>query len=113
MRSYLTSNVEHEENWEQIVELSAVQLWLARYIAESLPRPWERYLPETESKVASPSTVQRDFGRIIRQIGTPAQPPKPRGKSPGRAKGKQLPPRRDHPVIKKGKRPPNRPETAC
>jgi hypothetical protein len=82
-----------------IVALADTQLWLARHVAESLPLPWERYLPEAESKTASPSTVQRDFGRIIRQIGTPAQPPKPRGKSPGRAKGEQPPPRKYHPVV--------------
>jgi hypothetical protein len=104
MASYFTPEVEHEENWAQIVALAIVQLWLARHIAEAMPRQWERYLPETESEVASPSTVQRDFGRIIRQIGTPAQPPKPRGKSPGRAKGDQPPPRERHPVIKKGKK---------
>ena len=104
MATYLTPDVEHEENWMWIVALANTQLWLARNVAESMPRPWERYLPEAESKTASPSTVQRDFGRIIRQIGTPAQPPKPRGKSPGRATGEQPPPRECHPVIKKGKK---------
>ena len=104
MATYQTPDVEHEENWMWIVALANTQLWLARNVAESLPRPWERYLPEAESKAAAPSTVQRDFGRIIRQIGTPAQPPKPRGKSLGRAKGEQPPPRKRHPVIKKGKK---------
>jgi hypothetical protein len=104
MAAYQTPDVEHEENWLQIAALAYVQLWLARDLAESLPRSWERYLPEVEGKTASPSTVQRDLGRIIRQIGTPAEPPKPRGKSPGRAKGEQQPPRKRHPVIKKGKK---------
>jgi hypothetical protein len=40
--------------------------------------------------VMSPTLVQRDFGRIIRQIGTPAKPPKPRYISPGRRKGTKL-----------------------
>ena len=101
MAAYQTPDVAHEENWLQIVALAYVQLWLARDLAESLPRPWERYLPQTESQMASPSTVQRDFGRIIRQIGTPAKPPKRRGKSPGRAKGTQLKRRTRHPVVKK------------
>ena len=101
MASYQTPDVEHEENWMQIMALAYMQLWLARDLAEALPRPWERYLPETERETASPSTVQRDFGRIIRQIGTPAEPPKPRGKSPGRAKGERQHPRKRHPVIKK------------
>jgi hypothetical protein len=105
MATYQTPDTEHEENWMWIVALANTQLWLARHVAESLPLPWERYLPEAEGKTASPSTVQRDFGRIIRQIGTPAQPPKPRGKSPGRAKGEQPPSRNYHPVIKKGQNP--------
>ena len=92
------------ENWMQIVALVYMQLWLARDLAEALPRPWERYLPETKRETASPSTVQRDFGRIIRQIGTPAEAPKPRGKSPGRAKGERQHPRKRHPVIKKAEK---------
>jgi hypothetical protein len=104
MASYQTPDVEHEENWMQIMALAYMQLWLARDLAEALPRPWERYLPEAKRETASPSTVQRDFGRIIRQIGTPAEPPKPRGKSSGRAKGERQQPRQRHPVIKKAKK---------
>jgi len=102
MASYQTPDVEHEENWMQIMALAYMQLWLARDLAEALPRPWERYLPEAKRETASSSTVQRDFGRIIRQIGTPARPPKPRGNSLGRAKGEKQPPRKRRPVIKKG-----------
>jgi hypothetical protein len=102
MAAYQTPDVEREENWWQIVQLAYVQLWLARSLAEALPNPWERYLPLPEPGCASPATVQRDFERIIRQIGTPAQPPKPRGNSPGRAKGDKPPPRPRQPVIKKG-----------
>jgi hypothetical protein len=104
MVAYQTPDVEHEENWMQIVALTMMQLWLARDLAEAMLRPWERYLPEAERETASPSIVQRDFGRIIRQIGTPAEPPKPRGNSLGRAKGHQQPRRKRHPVIKKNKK---------
>ncbi|RLC81332.1 MAG: hypothetical protein DRJ03_03825 [Chloroflexi bacterium] len=75
----------------------------ARDLVQLLSRPWERHLPEMKRKTPGPSFVQRDFGRITRQIGTPAQPPKPRGKSPCRAKGEQQSPRKRCPVIKKGK----------
>jgi hypothetical protein len=101
MAAYQTPDVEREENWWQIVQLAYIQLWLARSLAEALPNPWERYLPLPEPGEASPSNVQRDFERIIRQIGTPAQPPKRRGNSPGRTKGDKPPPRARHPVIKK------------
>ena len=104
MTAYQTPEVEHEENWWQLTQLAYVQLWLARYLAERMPRPWERYLPRytTESsKEASPSEVQRDFGRIIQEIGTPAKVLKPRGKSKGRAKGERPEQRKRQQVIKK------------
>jgi len=102
MATFQTPHVSHEENWLAFVSLAYMQLWLAREVVEALPRPWEQYLPQPEGQVASPSAVQRDFGRILREIGTPAQPPKPRGNSPGRAKGTHLTRRRRHRVIKKG-----------
>ena len=79
-----------EESWWQLVHLAYAQLWMARHVSHSLPRPWERNLPAIKANRLSPTLVQRDFGRIIRQIGTPAKPPKPRGISPGRCKGKKL-----------------------
>ena len=102
MAAFQTPKVEREENWWHIVQLAYIQLWLARSLAEALPNPWERYLPQPEPGCAAPATVQRDFERIIQQIGTPAQPPKRRGNSPGRSKGDKPPPRERHPVIKKG-----------
>jgi hypothetical protein len=107
MTAFETPDVVHEENWMQVVPLSYVQLWLARDLAQAMPRPWERYLKERESPVSSPSMVQRDFGRIIQQIGTPAQLPKPRGNSPGRVKGTKLERRRRHPVVRKTQKPPH------
>jgi hypothetical protein len=90
-----------EENWWQSVQLAYVQLWLAQPLATTLPRPWERYLPAPVADTTSPAGVQRDFGRIIAAVGTPARVPKPRGNAPGRAKGVRLPKRTPQPVIKK------------
>jgi len=101
-----TPDDRREENWWQIVQLAYVQLWLAQPLTEALPRPWERYLPPAPKGSASPATVQRDFERIIRQIGTPARAPKRRGNAPGRAKGTRLTPRPRHPVVKKGPKQP-------
>jgi hypothetical protein len=106
MNAYQTPEVEHEENWWQMVQLAYVQLWMARSLAQGLPNPWERYLTYPNTEVSSPSATQRDFGRILQQIGTPAKAPKPRGKSPGRAPGHRLEPRQRHPVIKKGSKNP-------
>ena len=96
-----TPDDRHEENWWQIVQLAYVQLWLAQPLATALPRPWERYLPPAAPGHASPATVQRDFGRIIAAVGTPARAPKPRGNAPGRAKGVRPVRRTPQPVIKK------------
>jgi len=104
MAAFQTPDVGHEENWLAFISLAYVQLWLARRVAEALPRPWEQYLPQPEGEVASPSAVQRDLGRILQEIGTPAQPPKPRGNSPGRAEGTRLARRKRHRVIKKGQK---------
>lgn len=105
MAAYQTPEVQHEENWWQITQLAYVQLWLARGLAEAMPRPWERYLPQfqtqSERQESSPSMVQRDFSRIIQEIGTPAKAPKHRGKSPGRIKGDRQKPRKRIKVIKK------------
>ena len=109
LSAYQTPKVDHEENWWHIVCLAYVQLWLARSLPQTMPRPWERYLPQPPSEVASPTTVQRDFSRIIRQIGSPADAPKPRGYSPGRAKGQRQSRRERQPVVKKG---PARPQKA-
>jgi len=99
--AYQTPDVEHAENWGQLVPLAYCFLWLAAGLVEDMPRPWERPAPKSQAKV-SPARAQRGFGAIISQIGTPAQAPKPRGYSPGRAKGQKQKPRERHPVIKKG-----------
>ena len=91
-----------EEAWWQLVHIAYAQLWMARHVAGQLPRPWERYLPTMHCQRISPTLVQRDFGRIIRQLGTPARPPKRRGNSQGRPKGCKLPLRTRHKVVVKG-----------
>ena len=101
MTAYSTPEVEHEENWFQLTLLSYVNLWKARKLATVLPRPWEYYLSPTEAVKITPSLVQRDFYRIIAQLGTPAKLPKRRGYSPGRIKGDKKIPRTRHQVIKK------------
>ncbi|MCZ7666477.1 MAG: transposase [Chloroflexi bacterium] len=65
--------------------------WRGMLLAVYL-KPWERNLPAMKKGLMSPTLVQRDFGRIIRQIGTPAKPPKPRFISPGRPKGNEIAP---------------------
>lgn len=102
--AFQTPDVKREENWWQLSHLAYAQLWMARHLAQALPNPWERNLPNMRKRLLSPTLVQRDFARIIRQLGTPAQSPKPRGNSPGRPKGTKLPRRLRCKVVVKGKK---------
>lgn len=103
MTAFQTPELAREENWWQLTHLAYAQLWLARHLAHALPRPWERNLPAMNNRRISPTLVQRDFARLIRQLGTPAQPPKLRGISPGRPLGTKLTPRPRQTVVVKGK----------
>jgi hypothetical protein len=81
MNAYLTPEVNHEQNWFQLTLLAYVNLWVSRKLATVLPRPWEQYLKKSESVEITPSLVQRDFYRIISDIGTLTKSPKRRGYS--------------------------------
>lgn len=105
MTQLQTPDVTTEERWVQFSGLASAQLWAARTLVHSLPRPWQQYLPAYRQGLNSPSIVQRDFSRIIRSIGTPAQSVKPRGKSPGRRQGFTLNPRPKRPIVKRSSSP--------
>ena len=93
MDKFQTPEVEREENWWTLTQAAYPQLWLAAPLANSLPRPWETALKSTMTTTKlTPTLVQRDFGRITRQIGTPARAPKVRNKSAGRGRGSKFPP---------------------
>ena len=102
LADFQTPDSQHEENWWQLAHLAYLQLWVARSLAADQPRPWERSLSTAKPQSLSPTRVQRDFKRIIRQIGTPASTPKRRGYSPGRRKGTILTHRPHLPVVFKG-----------
>ncbi len=82
--------------WTDLVAAAQNQLVLARPLAEAVRRPWD-----ARRRAASPQQVRRAMGRIIAQVGTPARPPRPRGKSPGRAPGTAVRPAPRHPVLRK------------
>ena len=100
---YQTPDAEREETWVQLVHIAYAQLWMARHLVDCLPNPWERNLPTMRRRLISPTLAQRGFDRVIRHLGTPAQPPKPRGISAGRPKGAKLPKRPRQNVVVKGK----------
>ncbi|MEP7216373.1 MAG: transposase [Anaerolineaceae bacterium] len=98
--AFQTPETQHEENYVVLVRLAYVLLFVARTIAQHLPRPWER--AKKTSGPASPTMVQRDLARILAVTGTPACEPKPRGKSKGRTLGVAPGRRTRHKVVYKG-----------
>jgi len=99
--AFATPDTAHEENWVTLVALAAGQLFAFRRLARNVPRPWERQTTAPEGAVASPSMVQRDFTRISALLGTPARPPKRRGKSPGRPAGHHPRRRKRFAIVRK------------
>ena len=95
-----TCCTDHEITTVRLACLAYVQLWLARHLTDSLPLPWQRYLPQAHAPYQTPRQVQRGFAQVIRQIGSIALPPKTRGISPGRPQGFQLTPRPFRPLVK-------------
>jgi hypothetical protein len=90
------SSTQASERWSALMPLLSWQLWLARAQCEDAPLPWQ----SAQDKLA-PGRVATAFASILVAIGTPAQAPKRRGKSPGRAFGTQLNPRPQYPTVKK------------
>ncbi len=84
------------ERWTQVVACAHNQLVLARPRLPGSYRPWE-----TRRSILTLAQVRRAMPTLLRQLGTPARPPQPRAKAPGRAKGFHPKPRTRHPVIRK------------
>ena len=105
LASFQTPEIDREENWWHLVHLAYLQLWVTKDVAACIPRPWERSLPIYKHGAISPTVVQRNFQNLLSQFGSPAKPPKPRGKSPGRKLGFRLSPRPRQNVIRKSQIP--------
>jgi len=87
------------ECWSELMPLIMWQLWLAREMAWDNPLPWQK--PQG-AKEMTPGRVAQGMGGVLAVLGTPARPPKPRGKSPGWPKGKKREAKPRYPVVKKG-----------
>lgn len=71
------------DRWTHLVEIAYWQLFLARHLGSDQPLPWQKAQVRL-----TPGRLLRNWGAIFSQIGTPAQPPKTRGNSPGWPKGR-------------------------
>jgi hypothetical protein len=89
---------EQFERWTQIVTIVHDLLVLARPLLQAKRQPWER-----STRPVTPQQVRRAMAPFLATLGTPAKPPQPRGKSPGRAVGAQINPAVRYPVVKKPK----------
>jgi hypothetical protein len=85
------------ERWSDLMPLMSWELWLARDIVADNPLPWQKSIPKL-----TPGRVAQAFAGILTVIDTPAQPPKPRGKSPGWPEGEPRLRRTRYPLVKKG-----------
>jgi hypothetical protein len=88
---------EQADRWTWLVTLAYTQLRLARPAVADRRLPWERPLPRGK---LTPCRVRRAFSQLRPALGTPASPPKPCGRSPGRPKGRRSGAAPRYPAIK-------------
>jgi hypothetical protein len=99
---WTTPRVRHPEQadrWTWLVLAAFTQLRLARTCVEDLRLPWweRRY----EAARLTPIRVHRVVSALLAHLGTPAEPPKPCGRSPGRPKGRLSGRAERYPAVKK------------
>jgi hypothetical protein len=84
------------EKWSDLMPLMTWQLWLARDLVAEHHLPWQK--PQTN---LTPERVAQSIFSLLIEIGSPVQPPKTRGKSPGWKKGQPRSKRKTYPIVKK------------
>jgi hypothetical protein len=87
---------EQFERWTWLVAGVHNQLVLACPLLAAVRLPWE-----SPTRAVTPQQVRRAMAAILATLGTPAHPPKVRGKSPGWPKGRARTPAPRFPVVKK------------
>ena len=87
---------ESADRWSWLVALALWLLFLARPVVQDHPLPWQK--PQEK---LTPQRVQQGLPLIFAQFGTPARPPKIRGKPPGWKKGRRRTPKQRYKVVKK------------
>jgi hypothetical protein len=89
---------EQADRWTWLVVAAFTQLRLARTRVADMRLPWER---RYEAGRLTPTRVHRVVSALLGEVGTPAKPPKPCGRSPGRPKGRRSGRAKPYPAIKK------------
>jgi hypothetical protein len=99
--NWTTPRVRHPaqaDRWSWLVLAAYTELRLGRPLVSDRRLPWERPLPVA---ALTPYRVRRAFSQLLLTLGTPAGPPKPRGRSPGRPKGARSGPAPRYPALKR------------
>ncbi len=86
---------EQFQRWSHLVAITHNLLVLARDVVGAQLHPWEN-----THRVPTPQQVRRGMSKLLPQLGTPARPPQPRGKSPGRKKGAKVPKAKRFSVVR-------------
>ncbi len=87
---------EQFERWSHLVSIVHNHLVLARDLVEVELHPWEN-----KHRQPTPQQVRRGMHKLLAQLGTPARPPQPRGKSKGRKPGAKVKKAERFAVIRK------------
>jgi hypothetical protein len=96
------------QRWMWFCALAYWQLLLMRQAVDDLSPAWYPCKIEPASPSLTPGQVQRGAGRFLLKLGSPARPPRPAGKGPGRTKGYHPAPRQRYPVVRKSQKMPKR-----
>jgi hypothetical protein len=89
---------EQADRWTWLVLAAYTQLRLARCVVSDRRLPWERPRPPGR---LTPGRVRRGFPQLLAQLDSPADAPKPCGRSPGRPRGSHRGPATRYPAVKK------------
>jgi hypothetical protein len=84
------------DRWTELTALACWIIYLARPIVTDQPYPWQK----TQQRL-TPQRVQQSIRPVFELIGSPARPPKKRGKAPGWQKGRSRTVKQRHKVVKK------------
>jgi hypothetical protein len=84
------------DRWGELISIACWLLFLARSIVADTPLPWQK--PQQR---LTPQRVQQSLQPIFELIGSPAHPPKVRGKAPGWPQGRHRTPKQRYKVVKK------------
>jgi len=84
------------DRWTELTAIACWMLYLARPVVKDTPLPWQK--PQQR---LTPQRVQQSIYPIFALIGSPARPPKKRGKAPGWPRGRQRTQKQRHLVVRK------------